>query len=395
MSETPARLSVLSIASLFPDVTRPNFGVFVERSLIEASADPALDLTIVAPVGIPLWPLSLHPRYRGFAAVPTKEQWKGVTVYRPRYTSWPGSNGRFSVRAMSRAVLKLMHRELQHKTFDVIDAQFFFPDGPVAAAIGEAVNAPVSIKARGADISYWAKNGPTAPDVLKAAERAAGLLSVSAALKQDMAGFGMPAERISIHYTGLDADRFKPRPRDEAKARFSVTGPVICTVGALIPRKGQEIVIRALPALPDVTYLIAGTGEDEQKLKALADSLGVGEQVRLLGAVPHADVPALLAAADAMVLVSASEGLANAWLEALACGTPIVISDIGGAHEVAPGSDAVHIVERTPDAVAEAVRKILVSPPDPAATSAAIHARFSWQKNARELVAYWRNLAGH
>lgn len=393
MSAAPP-LHVLSIASLFPDATRPNFGVFVERSLLEAAQQPGVDLAIIAPIGVPVWPLALHPRYRQFAQVPQIEQWKGVTVYRPRFTAWPGTSGRFAPASMARAIRRLLGRHKPATDFDVIDAQFFFPDGPAATSIGSITHTPVSIKARGADISYWAKNMATADMIWDAGQNAAGLIAVSDALKQDMIGLGMPGERIILHYTGLDADRFHPRPRDAEKAGFDVSGPVISTVGALIPRKGQEIVIRALPDLPDVTYLIAGMGADEPALRALAASLGVAERVRFLGSVAHDKIPSLLAASDAMVLVSQSEGLANAWLEALACGTPIVISNVGGAGEIAPGSDAVQIVERTPEAVAAAVKHLLANPPSPDATSAMVHARFSWQKNARELVAHWRKLAG-
>ena len=393
MSAAPP-LHVLSIATLFPDATRPNFGVFVERSLLEAAQQPGVDLTIIAPIGVPVWPLSLHPRYRQFAQVPQIEQWKGVTVYRPRFTVWPGTSGRFASASMARAIRRLLGRLRPATDFDVIDVQFFFPDGPAATSIGAATDTPVSIKARGADISYWAKNMATADMIWDAGQNAAGLIAVSDALKQDMIGLGMPGERIILHYTGLDADRFYPRPRDVEKAGFDVSGPVISTVGALIPRKGQEIVIRALPDLPDVTYLIAGMGADEPALRALAISLGVAERVRFLGSVAHDKIPSLLAASDAMVLVSQSEGLANAWLEALACGTPIVISNVGGAGEIAPGSDAVQIVERTPEAVATAIKHLLANPPSPNSTSAMVHARFRWQKNARELVAHWRKLAG-
>lgn len=388
-------LRALSIASLFPDATRPNFGVFVERSLLEAAKQPGVELTIVAPIGVPLWPLSLHPRYRHFASVPRTETWKGVTVHRPRFTAWPGTNGRFAPGSMARAIRKLVKHTMPGATFDVVDAQFFFPDGPAAIEIGAMIDAPVSIKARGADISYWAKNPATAAMVRDAGQKAAGLIAVSEALKQDMVECGMPPERIIIHYTGLDTERFRPRPREDEKQRFAVSGPVISTVGALIPRKGQEIVIRALPELPGVTYLVAGLGADEAKLRALATSLGVADRVRFLGSVPHADVPSLLAASDAMILVSESEGLANAWLEALACGAPIVISNVGGAPEIAPGSEVVHIVERTPEAVADAVRKLLATPPSPDHVAATVNARFSWHKNARELVAHWRKLAGH
>nr|GFD60409.1 hypothetical protein [Tanacetum cinerariifolium] len=76
------------------------------------------------------------------------------------------------------------------------------------------------------------------------------------------------------------------------------------------------------------------------------------DRVRLIGAVPHAALPELLAAADVMALASASEGLANAWVEALSCGTPIVITDAGGAREVVTSEAAGRVADRAPIAFA-------------------------------------------
>lgn len=388
MTITERPLRVLVIASLFPDQTRPNFGVFVERQLLEAAKDARAGITVVAPIGIPPWPLSLHPHYRKFSDIPQKEDWKGLTVYRPRFTQVPGTNGRFAPAAMARAVMKQL-RAIGGPDFDVVDAQFFFPDGPAAVRVGEALGLPVSIKARGADINFWGKQAVTAEAVREAGRKATGLLAVSRELKEQMVALGMPEDRVTVHYTGLDSDRFKPMPRQDAKAKLGLHGPVISTVGALISRKGQDIVINALPALPGVTYAIAGNGPDQQRYAELAQKLGVADRVKFMGSVPHDDVPTLLAASDAMVLVSESEGLANAWLEALACGAPVVMSNVGGAPELADGTEGAFIVERTPEAVAASVQAILANPPSPETVAASVHNRFSWHKNARELVDHW------
>src|SRR3546814_7179616 len=82
----------------------------------------------------------------------------------------------------------------------------------------------------------------------------------------------------------------------------------------------------------------------------------------------------------------ASEGLANAWVEALACGTPIVISDAGGEAELVTSSVAGRIVSRTPAAIAEAVQTLLAAPPAPADVAASLGGRFDWARNGRELA---------
>jgi glycosyltransferase involved in cell wall biosynthesis len=100
-----------------------------------------------------------------------------------------------------------------------------------------------------------------------------------------------------------------------------------------------------------------------------------------------------MAAADVVVLPSEREGLANVWIEALACGTPLVIPDIGGAREVVRSPEAGRIAARSPEAIAGAVRELLDARADQA-TVAAHAARFSWDANAAELVAFWTRVAG-
>lgn len=375
-------LRVLTLSTLFPDATRPNFGVFVERQTLGLAARPDVALTVVAPIGLPLWPLSRLPRYRTLAALPRRERWKGLDVHRPRFTIVPATGGRFHVAALERALPPVLDRIRDEAGFDVIDASFFFPDGPAATALGRRYGVPVSIKARGADIHHWGRAPATARQVLAAARAADGLLAVSQAMADDMVALGMPYPRV--HYTGVDLDRFAPADRTAAKAALSVSGALVVSVGALIPRKRHDIVIDAVAQLPGVSLRIAGDGPDRAALEARTAKLGIGDRVRLLGAVPHDDLPRLLAAADVGALASASEGLANAWLESLACGTPIVVADAGGAREVVTTPAAGRIVARNADAFASGIADLLAAPPSPTATRAAA-APFTWAANTAAL----------
>ncbi len=377
-------LRVLTLSTLFPDVTRPTFGIFVERQTLGLAALPDVAVEVVAPIGLPPGPLARMSRWRALNHLPTQEPWKGLVVHRPRFPVLPGL-GVFNPRAMAGALLPLLHRIRHRFPFDVIDAEFFFPDGPAAIRLGEALGVPVSIKARGADIHHWGRQMLTRGEVRRAGQAAAGLLAVSAALKADMGALGLPEERIRVHYTGVDLARFRPASdRNAAKAALRVRGPLLLSVGALIARKGHALVIEAMTRLPDATLMIAGQGPERATLETLIATRGLGERVRLLGAQPHEALPALTAAADVGVLASASEGLANAWVESLACGTPLVISDVGGALELIDRPEAGRIVARNPDAIAQGVTETLAASPDPAAVRATAE-RFTWEANAHAL----------
>ncbi|UUL81384.1 glycosyltransferase [Sphingomonas qomolangmaensis] len=384
-------LRVLTLSSLFPDATRPNFGVFVERQTLGLAALPDVAVRVVAPIGLPPFPLYRQPRYAPLAGLPLAESWKGLTLERPRFVNVPATGGRFHAALLARALVPVLTRIRAEFTFDVIDASFFFPDGPAAVALGKRFGVPVSIKARGADIHHWGNAPATAPQVRAAALTADGLLAVSEAMRGDLIALGAPAEKVRVHHTGVDQARFAPGDRDAAKARLGVTGPLVVSVGALIARKGHAIVIDAVARLAGVSLLIAGDGPDRSGLQARIDAAGVGDRVRLLGSVPHDDLPALLGAADVMALASSSEGLANAWVEALASGTPIVITDAGGAAEVVDRPAAGRIVARTVEGFAQGIAAVLAEAPDVAAVRAAA-ARFTWERNAEALRAHMARL---
>lgn len=395
-------MRVLSIATLFPNPVRPGFGIFVGNQMRAVVARGDVDLTVVNPVGMPPWPLRLRDPYARLRPIPQNSDAVGLPVHYPRFTLIPKLGGDSNPGRISRAVLPLVRRLHAKRPFDLVDAQFFFPDGPAAAVVARALGLPLTIKSRGADIHYWTGRPKARVQILSAARQAAGLLAVSKALREDMIALGMPGERILVHYTGLDRARFHPIDRHGARAQVAAMqdmqvlpdGPLLVTTGALIARKGQRRVIEALEQLPGARLALAGVGEDEALLRTLVRDRGLADRVHFLGQVGHEALPTLLCAADVLVLPSASEGLANAWVEALACGTPIVVPDIGGAREVVHDGSAGRIVARESSAIAAGVRDILAAPPSQAEVAANAD-RFSWDANAENLVQFWDDvLAG-
>lgn len=382
-------MRILTLSTLFPAASRPNFGIFVERQTAALAALAGLDVTVINPVGIAPWPLA----QKDLLALPLHEQWRGLDVYRPHFAAIPRIGGRWNPAMIARAVLPLAKRLHAETPFALIDAEFFYPDGPAAMRIAEVLGIPFTVKARGADIHHWPHVGGCSAQILAAANKAAGMLAVSGALKADMKALGMDDGKILVHYTGLDQSRFHPRERAAEKAKLGINGPLILCVGALIPRKRQELLIEALPHLPGATLMLAGQGPSESEFRALAKQKGVADRVRFMGGVAHDELPHLFAAADVMALVSDSEGLANAWVEALACGTPIVASKVGGAGELVRSADAGRLVERELADIVNAIQDLLANP-IPQDRVAAQVAHFSWDENATNLATFFREIAG-
>jgi glycosyltransferase involved in cell wall biosynthesis len=388
---------VLALSTLYPNAVNPRFGTFVARSLEALAKRGDWRVSLINPIGLP--PLALG-RYRSLAELAPVSEEGRITVHRPHFTLIPRIGARRNAAAIARAALPLVRRIHAETPIDVLDAQFFFPDGPAAAAIARAIGLPLSIKARGSDISFWGEHGFARDQMLDAARASTGLLAVSHDLAGQMVAMGMDADKITVHYTGLDRDRFRPFGHTQLRGQLSRelsfampdNAPLLACVGALIERKGQGIAIEALRDIPGARLVLIGKGEDEPRLRALAVSEGVAERVHFAGSINHDLMPLILSAADVMVLPTVSEGLANAWVEALACGTPVVTSDVGGARELIINDTAGRLVARNAAAVAAGINAVLNNPPSREAV-AALTEQFSWEANASTLAAHYARLA--
>jgi len=180
----------------------------------------------------------------------------------------------------------------------------------------------------------------------------------------ELAGMGIGADRISIVPCGVSARDFRP-----AGAVLARTGqPRLVTLGRLVPRKGVDTVIDALQELPGTELVIAGgsarrlLGNDQEvrRLSALAEARGVANRVIFTGGVRHDRIPGLLRSADVVVCTPWYEPFGIVPLEAMACGIPVIASDVGGLTDtVVDGVTGFHVPPRDPAAVAEAARVLL------------------------------------
>jgi phosphatidylinositol alpha-1,6-mannosyltransferase len=206
--------------------------------------------------------------------------------------------------------------------------------------------------------------------------------------------------RSQVVLLGVDPKRLYPLDPAAARDRFGLGGrSVLLSMGRLVPRKGVDTLLRALPLIrqvvPSVLCVVAGDGEDRQRLESLARELDVLDSVRFLGRVSDADRIELYNACDVFVLAAREErpdveGFGLVILEAGACGKPVVSTQSGGAPEVvidgetgliAKGSDA--------RALADAVLRLLTDTPLRDALGKAgranVEKRANWAHVAQEM----------
>lgn len=395
MRSPDAGISLLVFSTLFPNAETPHHGVFVENRLRHLLAEGSVSARVVAPV--PWFPFTgdRFGSYAAFARVPAREERNGVTVDHPRYPLLPKIGMTLAPTLLYRWSLPALRRVIAAEgPFDLIDAHYFYPDGVAAVMLGRALGLPVTITARGTDINLIPRFAAARRQILWASRHAAQMIAVCRALKDEMTAIGIEGDRITVLRNGVDLAQFRPVDRDAARRRLGLGGPTLLSVGGLVTRKANDLTIAALPELPDMTLLLAGEGPEEDALRALAARLGVADRVRFLGRVGHGSLAELYTAADALVLASSREGWANVLLEAMACGTPVVASNVWGTPEAVAAPEAGVLMEdRTSAALARAVRRLFASLPDRAATRRYAEG-FSWDETTRGQLVLFRRILG-
>lgn len=333
---------LLVFTTLFPHPGQPKAGLFIRERMFRVAKE--LPLVVVAPV--PWFPLQgiirkWRPHFRPPA--PRFEIQEDIEVYHPRFFSMPGlfkSLDGFFMALGSLATL----RKLRHRFgFNIIDAHFAYPDGYAATLLGKWLRRPVTITLRGTEVPL-AKLPGRRRRMIQAMKNADRIFSVSESLRQHAIALGIDPDKIRVVGNGVDTEKFQPIPKKEARAQLGIEqdAPVLISVGALVERKGFHRVIERLPALreryPGLRYLVVGGSSPEgdwtEQLNRLVAELGLEETVCFLGALPPEDLKTPLSAADVFVLSTRNEGWANVFLEAMACGLPVVTTDVGGNAEV-------------------------------------------------------------
>ena len=376
-------MRILTVTSLWPNAAQPNHGVFVENRMARVHATGRAEVTVIAPVP---WFPSANPRfgsYAAFAQVPPCEERNGIRIEHPRYATIP-KVGMRAQPTLYHAALARCARRLITETgpFDLIDAHYFYPDGVAAARLAAELGLPLTITARGTDINLIPQASPAAARaILAAAAQADASITVCEALRAEMIDIGADGGKIHALRNGVDLDAFHPptKPRASLKAALDVPedAPLVVSVGGLVERKGHHLTIDAVAAQPGVHLRIAGGGPEEGALAARIASLGAGDRIRLTGALPHAKLADFYGAADLSVLASSREGWANVLLESMACGTPVVATDVWGTPEVVAAPVAGRLASRDAVSLGTHIAGILADLPDRAATRAYAEG-FAW-----------------
>lgn len=393
MATMPGKIRTLLFSTLFPSASRPGHGTFVETRLRELLKTGAIETKVVAPV--PWFPLSgaRFGEHSKLAATPAFELRNNIEVYHPRYFLPPKVGMNLAPHTLARGALPTIRKLIANGfDFDLIDAHYYYPDGVAAGLIAQELGKPFIVTSRGSDLNLIADFRYPKKLILKTAGKATASIGVSAALTSRLKELGADPSKLLTFRNGVDLERFTPEDRRQSRKKLALPDTkILLSVGNLVELKGHGIAIAALAELPeDLHLVIAGTGPERENLQKLAERLDVIHRVIFAGRIDSQDLRWWYSAADALVLCSSREGLANVLLESLACGTPVIATPVGGTPEVIANNTAGRLMtERSYGALVDAYTRLIADYPDRQAVRTYAE-QFSWQETSTRQVTLFR-----
>jgi len=389
-------MNILVFTSLWPNAEQPNFGLFVKHRIAAMSLLDSVNIQVVAPV--PYFPKKAEfrnfwpERWRKAARVPDREMIAGIETFHPRHLLTPKIGMSLYGRWMVSGAEAIVRRLRAERRIDLIDAHYVYPDGYAAALLAERLNIPVVITARGTDINLFSRMPLIRPLIRRALTRADGVIAVSEALKRRMVELGVEADKIAVIRNGVDREVFYPRDRIEMrrKLRLDSESRIIVTAGALVPLKGIDRLIDAMKLMrgANAKLYVIGEGPQRAALESRIARHDLADRVFLTGQRPQSELAEWYSAADLFCLASHREGCPNVVIEAMACGLPVVASDVGGIGELISKRDYGRLVSpQTADKFAAEIETALDSIWNRDETAKAGAAR-SWGDVAEEVVSH-------
>lgn len=297
-------------------------------------------------------------------------------------------------------VRRELHTLLQARRPDLVLFGAIWPLGHMGPGIRQKLDIPYGGFSHGLELT-----AALVPGLLGPIGRQASLLTAASAWSRGKldAAFGWRG-RMAVLPSGIDVESFHPGLDDTSvRERHALgTAPVVCCVSRLVPRKGQDMLIKAMPAIaraiPEARLLIVGHGPYDAALRRLAERMGVADRVVFTGVVSYGDLPRYFRAGDVFAMPCRSrwfgldiEALGAVFLQGSAVGRPIVVGNSGGAPETVKEGETGLVVDPTSvPAIGEACIRLLGDPSLARAMGAAgaawVHADFTWDAMARRLT---------
>jgi teichuronic acid biosynthesis glycosyltransferase TuaC len=357
-------MKILSISHMFPNQINPNYGVFVKERIKYISKQ--LNLITVAP--LPYFPANhFFEKYSGLNRVEKKENYDSLQVYHPKYFCIPKYlkflDGYFYFYSLNNFIDNILN------TFDadLLDLHWVYPDAFAGLNWARRHKKKIVVTIRGNEsICYFEKSlrKKMLINTLKCVDH---IISVSSDLKQKIVEkYGIDENAVTVIPNGIDDCKFYAINKEKARRKngLELDKQYVLSLCRLSEEKGLEYLLRAFSRIKrdNNILLMVGDGPLEKRLKDLSQKLNISNRVKFIGAVSHDETIWWYNAADVYCLPSLWEGCPNVIIESLACGTPVVATQVGGIPDLIPDKKFGYLVPPGNDGeLADALSKALVN----------------------------------
>ncbi len=338
---TPPR--ILSLSTVFPRPDEPRFGLFVARRLEHLARLAPVEAVVPVPWLETSGPRPQVPRLHG-----QRTAQRGPLTVHYRRWAYPPGLGAVHPAWMAAQLLPFLRRLRARFAFDLIDAHFGFPEGVAALRLARRLDVPFTVTLRGNEPAH-AGSAPKRARMAAALQRAAAVIAVSGPLREFAVSLGAAPDRCVVIGNGVDTEVFRPRPRDQARAKLGMSPERVhlLSAGYLIPRKGHHRLAALLPELwkagfPADLWIVGGPGREgdaKPALERIIASARLEPHVHIVPPVAPEELAEYMSACDLFCLASSREGWPNVVHEAMACGAPVVATRVGAVEEMVPGRE--------------------------------------------------------
>ena len=380
-------LKVAVVTAHFPSSAQPTHG----RPALETMRILSREVDVQVFYPHPAYPSMLKPRSRIYDAFDASYKVPGVKVGYYDYPVLPLVSRPFNGQTAGRVLLPHVRRFAP----DLIFSYFLYPDGYAALEIAKALSVPVIVMGVGSDVHNIGDrfSAMRTRTVLRQADF---LVAISEDLRKRMVAMGAAPEKAAAIVSGCDTTIFHPMDRLPARLKLGIDADVeaVVYIGRMDIRKGlRELVDAAVwlhPRRPKMHVYLIGAGPDRPVVEAAIQASGAAGYIHALQGCSFDDVAVWMTASDLVTLPSYMEGCPNVVLESLACGRPVVATNVGGIPEIMSEACGRLVPPRDAKELAQALASVLDKTWD--ASTICAHGGRSWSAVARELLALFEKV---
>jgi len=391
---------ILVLTNSFPNPNKIHWGIFIAQTLKHLSEYYCIE--VIKPVP---WVPKIIKYFttktsdmHTYSNLPQNWAWEGMNVHYLRFFYFPKISQSFhSIFIAFHLYFRI--KCLGVKNIALINAHYLYPEGVAAVVLGKILNLPVVISARGSDVNIEATHFLKRPQIKWAINNASMVIGVSKDLCEKMQKIICYSHKI-IRFipNGINHSLFQNLDKKMCREKLSLPHDkkILLFVGRIDPVKNIINLIKAIRVLKDqnkVNFhtILIGDGPLEETIQNKIKESELSTDIVMIGMKPHNEIPVWMTAADILCLPSINEGQPNVILESLACGTPVVGSNVGGIPELINEQNGYLFSPHSINEIANAIHTAMLSNWDRESVAHTVQ-HLTWENTATAYKICFDNL---